>query len=60
MTIVNEDSRVVTKHENSLPDDTRVVIYDRHMFIAEATELVWQVLTKILALNFANTLAYYA
>jgi hypothetical protein len=28
MTIVNDDSRVVTKLETSLTDDARVVIYD--------------------------------
>ncbi len=37
MTFVNDDSRVVTKLETSLTDDARVVIYDRHMFIVQAT-----------------------
>ncbi len=37
MTIVNDDSRVVKKLEASLTDDARVVIYDRHMFIVQAT-----------------------
>jgi hypothetical protein len=37
MTIVNDDSRVVNKLEASLTDNTRVVIYDRHMFIVQAT-----------------------
>ncbi len=37
MTIVNDNSRVVTKLKTSLTDDTRVVIYDRHMFIVQAT-----------------------
>jgi hypothetical protein len=37
MTIVNDDSRVVTKLKTSLTDDTRVVIYGRHMFIVQAT-----------------------
>ncbi len=37
MTIVSDDSRVVNKLEASLIDDARVVIYDRHMFIVEAT-----------------------
>jgi hypothetical protein len=31
--IVNEDSSVVNKLETSSIDDTRVVIYNRHMFI---------------------------
>ncbi len=38
MTIVNDNSRVVNKFETSLTDDARVVIYDRHMFIVQATE----------------------
>jgi hypothetical protein len=37
MTIVNDDSRVVTKLETLLTDDARVVIYDHHMFIVQAT-----------------------
>jgi hypothetical protein len=38
MMIVNDDSRVVNKLEASLTDDARVIIYDRHMFIVQATE----------------------
>ncbi len=37
MTIVNDDSRVINKLEASLIDDARVVIYNRHMFIVQAT-----------------------
>ncbi len=37
MTIVNDDSRIVDKLEASLTDDARVVIYNRHMFIVQAT-----------------------
>ncbi len=37
MSIVNDDSRVVNKLETSLTDDARVIIYDRHVFIAQAT-----------------------
>jgi hypothetical protein len=37
MMIVNDDSRVVNKLEASLTDDARVVIYDCHMFIVQAT-----------------------
>ncbi len=37
MRIVNDDSRVITKLETSVTDDTRVVIYDHHMFIVQAT-----------------------
>jgi len=35
MTIVNDDSRVITKVETALTNDARVVIYDRHMFIVQ-------------------------
>jgi hypothetical protein len=38
MTIVNDDSRVITKLETSLTDDAGVVIYDPHMFIVQATD----------------------
>ncbi len=37
MTIVNDDARIVNKLEASLTDDARVVIYDHHMFIVQAT-----------------------
>jgi hypothetical protein len=37
MMMTNDDSRVVNKLEASLTDDTRVVIYDHHMFIVQAT-----------------------
>jgi hypothetical protein len=37
MTIINDDSRVVNMLEASLIDNARVVIYDRHMFIVQAT-----------------------
>jgi hypothetical protein len=37
--IVNDDSRVINKLEASLTDDARVVIYDHHMFIVQATDL---------------------
>ncbi len=36
--IVNDASRVVNKLETSLTANTRVAIYDRHMFIAQATD----------------------
>ncbi len=39
MMIINDDSRVINKLEASLTDDTRMVIYDRHMFIVQATAL---------------------
>ncbi len=40
MTIINDDSRVVNKLEASLTDDARLVIYNGHMFIVQATEKV--------------------
>ncbi len=39
MTIVTDDSRVVTKLETSLTDNARDVIYDCHMFIVQATDV---------------------
>jgi hypothetical protein len=39
MMIVNDNSRVVNKLEASLTDDARFVIYDRHMFIVQATDV---------------------
>jgi hypothetical protein len=39
MTIVTEDSRVINKLETSPTDNVRDIIYDRHMFIVQATEL---------------------
>ncbi len=38
--IVNDGSRVINKLETSLTDNSRVVIYDHHMFIVLATEVV--------------------
>ncbi len=37
ITIVNDDSRIINKLETSLTDDARVIIYDHHMFIVQAT-----------------------
>ena len=47
MTIVNDDARVINKLEASLIDGARVVIYDRHMFIVQATEACLQVYLKM-------------
>ncbi len=38
ITIINDDSRVINKLEASLTDDSSVVIYDRHLFIVQATD----------------------
>ncbi len=37
MTIINDNCRVINKLEASLTDNNRVVIYDYHMFIVQAT-----------------------
>ncbi len=37
MTIVNDDSSVISKWSFKLIDDPRVVIYDRHKFKVQAT-----------------------
>jgi hypothetical protein len=37
MTIVNDDARDINKLEASLIDNARVVIYNHHMFIVQAT-----------------------
>ena len=37
MMIVNDDSRVINKLEASFTDDARVIIYNCHMFIVQAT-----------------------
>jgi hypothetical protein len=36
MTIINDDSRVITKLETSLTDTARVINYNHRMFIAQA------------------------
>ncbi len=35
--IINDESSIINKFEASLTDDTRVVNYDCHMFIVQAT-----------------------
>ncbi len=49
MAIVNDDSRVVNKLETSLTDNGTVIIYDRHVFIVQATEYS---LKKVLNIMF--------
>jgi hypothetical protein len=38
MMIVNDESSIINKLETSLTDDTRVIIYDHHMFMVQATD----------------------
>ncbi len=45
--IVNDDSKVVNKLETSLTVDARVVIYDRHMFIVQASGDICQPLISV-------------
>jgi hypothetical protein len=37
-TVINDDSSIINKFEASLADDARVIIYDCHRFIVQATE----------------------
>ncbi len=37
MMIINDDTRIVNKLDASLTDDARIIIYDCHMFIVQAT-----------------------
>jgi len=63
MTIVNEDSRVIAKLETLLTDDARVIIYDRHMFIVQATGwikksvLYWTQVCQVLCYSSWNPFA---
>jgi hypothetical protein len=41
MTIVNDDPRAINRLEASLTDDAGVIIYDRQMFIVQATGVCW-------------------
>ncbi len=40
ITTINDDSSVITKLETSVTDNARVVIYNSHMFIVQATEIL--------------------
>ncbi len=41
ITIKNGDCSVVNEFEASVTDDVSVIIYDCHMFIVQATDLIW-------------------
>ncbi len=45
MTIINDDARFINKLEASHTDDARVIIYNHHMFIVQATGLVMETKT---------------
>ncbi len=56
MTIINDDSRVINRLETSPTHNTRVVIYDRHVFIVQrpgpALRVGKKVLVTFLLKNF--------
>ncbi len=60
MTIVNDDSRVINKLEASLTDDARVVIYDCHTFMVQASSLMFsnKSVQQMLDSTGPNALAY--
>ncbi len=45
--IINYASSIVNKLEALLTDDARVVIYDNHVFIVQATNLSKEFLTNV-------------
>jgi hypothetical protein len=49
MTIINDDSSIIIKWSSKLIDAARDVIYDRHMFIVHATELVLSFQSVVIA-----------
>jgi hypothetical protein len=51
MTIVNDDSRVINEVEASLTDDARVIIYDHHMFIVQATAVACKLMLGALVIS---------
>jgi hypothetical protein len=51
MTIVNDDARIINKLDASLTDDARVVIYDCHMFIVQATDVLVYFLSVACTIN---------
>ncbi len=55
MTIVNDDSRVISKWCSKLSDNARAVIYYRNMFIIHATVQYWFIKTQ--NTNFVDRLA---
>ncbi len=44
-TIVIDDSSIINKLETSLIDNARVISYDHHMFIVQATEAEWKTIS---------------
>ncbi len=54
MTIINDDSRVISKLEASLTDNARVFIYDCHMFILQDIDDIF-IQAKYFRLEFQVT-----
>ncbi len=54
--IVNNDSSIINKFEASLTDEARVIIYDCHIFIVQATE--WSPLLMVDSYPCLQILAY--
>jgi hypothetical protein len=52
ITVVNYDSSIVNKCVASLSDNARVVIYDRHMFIVQATVQIIELVACFRNLNW--------
>ncbi len=57
ITIVSDDSSIVNKLETSLIDDARVIIYDCHMFIVQATGFMFFIVMLIIAILSAVMLS---
>jgi hypothetical protein len=65
MVIVNDNSTFITMLETSLTDNTRVIIYDRHLFIVQATVLLRLIVilvatAKILAVKAGTSFDWLA
>ncbi len=56
--IVNYDSSIVNELGASLTDDARVIIYNCHMFIVQATELFPNQTDVVLVKTVKNTNIY--
>jgi hypothetical protein len=50
--IVNDNSSIISKWCSKLSDDPRVVIYDRHRFIIQATGVIENIVLTILEWKF--------
>jgi hypothetical protein len=54
MAIINDDSKVIKKLEASLSDNARVIIYNCHMFIVQATGIDSEQTANTCNLNDCN------